>query len=90
MEFARELCPLFPLFDYRIILDCQSFFNGVHYQKFYSSKWQDSWFVMLTGADCEEAIYFSDNSILNLKPYCLTVKTVTHDVVFNTDLSLCF
>ena len=90
MEYARELIPNNPIVDHQIILDCQSFFNGIHYKIYKKGKWQDDWFIMLAGKDCEDSMDFSDESITNLKPYCLIVNHQTKEVDFNSDVSLCF
>ncbi len=90
MDYARELILNNPIANQRIILDCQSFFNGIHYQMSIASKWQDDWFMMLAGKDCEDSMHFSDESITNLKPYCLIVNHQSQEVDFNSDVSLCF
>jgi len=89
MDFQVELVVKDLEQDHRLLLDCQSFINGLHYSKWVQNKWSDLWFLMLDGNDCEDASNFSRGSIDKMEPFCLAVSLDKKEVDFYSSLNDC-
>lgn len=89
MDFQVELVVKDQALDHRLLLDCQSFINGLHYSKWGPDRWNDLWFLMLDGNDCEEAANFSKNSGDRMEPFCLSVNIENKVVDFYSSPSDC-
>lgn len=73
----------------RVLLDCQSFFNGVHYQSAVDGKWKDDWFMIMDGNDCEDVAQFAKSSLDANGPFCLNVDLEKHEVDVSSNLDEC-
>jgi hypothetical protein len=89
MDYQVELVLQNPQINHRLLLDCQSFINGLHYLKFDDAKWRDVWFMMLSGNDCEDASNFSKKSLEAGVPFCLIADPQNIDLNFDVDLRSC-
>lgn len=89
MDYQIELIARNPVINHRLLLDCQSFINGLHYMKLIESRWSDKWFLMLDGNDCEDASNFARSSSQDSKPYCMKVNLENRDLDFNSELAPC-
>ena len=87
MDFQIELVTQFK--EKRILLDCQSFFNGLHSQVYSNEKWIDEWFLMIDGNSCETLTNYTINKSKNGQSYCLNANLENKSVDVSTDLSLC-
>ncbi len=82
MEFQLELVPKKPIDNHRVLLDCQSFINGLHYENLNEDQWKDIWFLMMDGYDCEKAYGFSRELIDKCNPFCVRVNVDNKDINF--------
>ena len=57
----------------RVFLDCQSFFNTIHYQTVTNDEWNDNWSLIVGGGICEEVSQYTKDSIDAGSPFCLSV-----------------
>lgn len=89
MDFQVELVVKDQELDHRLLLDCQSFINGLHYSKWVQNRWNDKWFLMLEGNDCEDAANYSKGSIDKMEPFCMAVSLEKKQVDFYSSLSDC-
>ena len=89
MDYQMELVLRDQELNHRMLLDCQSFINGLHYMDRLDSRWHDEWFLMLSGNDCEDVSVFSQSSFEKGEPYCLSVNLQDKEVNFNSSLLDC-
>lgn len=73
----------------RVLLDCQSFFNGVHYQSMANGKWKDEWSMIIDGNDCEDIASFARESLDAQQPFCLNVKLEEREIDVSSNLDEC-
>ena len=85
-----QLVPSIPLSDHKLVLDCFSFIDGLHYIKLESLKWTDEWFIPMDENVCEEAIQWCIDYSSKTQVYCLRIDNFTHNVNFDFNLSDCF
>jgi hypothetical protein len=74
----------------KMILDCQSFVNGLNLLEYFEDKWSQKWFYMLSGNDCEDAALFSIKSQEENKPYCLILNFDEYNLDLSHDLKKCY
>lgn len=89
MDYQMELVLRDQELNHRMLLDCQSFINGLHYMDQLNNKWKDEWFLMLSGNDCEDVSNFSQASFEKGEPYCLSVNLKDSELNFNSSLFDC-
>lgn len=89
MDYQIELVMKHSPPQHRLLLDCQSFINGLHYEKNLEKKWNSIWFIMLSGNECEDASNFSKSISEANNDYCLVVDPEEKVINFNEDLSEC-
>lgn len=89
MDYQMEWVVQNPEADHKLLLDCQSFVNGLHYMRNVENRWIDRWFVMLSGNDCENAAFFSKDALEKSGPFCLFVNVSDEKLDFYSDLSDC-
>lgn len=89
MDYQMEYVVQNPKLDHKILLDCQSFISGLHYMNQVNSRWNDVWFLVLEGGDCEDVALFSRDSLDQLAPFCLKVDVNQRNLDFSSDLSNC-
>ena len=87
MDFQIELVTQFE--EKRILLDCQSFFNGLHSQIYSNGKWNEEWFVMIDGNSCENLTNYTVNKISVGQSYCLNANLEEKSLDVSSDLGLC-
>lgn len=90
MDYQFELIVKEPaLENHRLLLDCQSFINGIYYMKYSEEEWKNIWFIMLSGSDCENAFYYTRTSLGEQGEFCLTVDVANEHLDFHTNPSEC-
>lgn len=89
MDYQLELVIKYPKNANRLLLDCQSFINGIHYIKFNENQWKDLWFLMLSGNQCEDIAFFSKAVIEEQRAFCLFINLDAESVDLYEDLSEC-
>ncbi|MCK6593947.1 MAG: hypothetical protein L6Q33_02010 [Bacteriovoracaceae bacterium] len=89
MDYQIEWVVQNPEADHKLLLDCQSFINGLHYMRNVENRWIDRWVVMLSGNDCENAAIYSMDALKNSGPFCLFVDISEEKLDFYSDLSDC-
>lgn len=87
MDFQMELSVSNP--QKRVLLDCQSFFNGVHMQNAVNGKWKDEWFLIIQGNDCEDVSQFAKSSIDAGNPFCLNVDMENRSIDVSANIDDC-
>lgn len=87
MDYQMELSVPNP--EKRVLLDCQSFFNGIHLQSAVQGKWKDDWFLMIEGNDCEELSQFAKSNLDANRPFCLNVNLEERSVDVSANLDDC-
>ncbi len=89
MDYQIELLLNEPDDHVKVLLDCQSFINGLHHMRYEDKKWIDNWFYMLGGNDCEEAasqaVGFSQLNLL----YCLRVNEEEYKLDLSPQIEDC-
>lgn len=89
MDYQIELLVQKPVEDHKVVLDCQSFINGLHYMNFEEQRWHDVWFLVMSGNDCEGASVFSREAIDRNEPFCVHVNLDNKAIDFFSDPSAC-
>lgn len=89
MDFQLELLTRHPMENQRILVDCQSFINGIHFAKKNEGRWSDIWYIIISGNECEEVRAFVFETINNSAPFCLQVDVETRNINFNSSLEEC-
>ncbi len=89
MDYQMEYVVKNPKVDSKILLDCQSFISGLHYMNQENNKWNDLWFLVLEGGDCENIALFSRGSLDQLAPFCLRVDVNQRNLDFSSNMSDC-
>lgn len=87
MDYQMELSVPNPA--KRVLLDCQSFFNGVHYQSAVNGKWKDDWSMIIDGNDCEDVSMFAKNNLDAGNPFCLNVDPEEKSIEVSSNLDEC-
>ena len=73
----------------RLILDCQSFVNGLSELDLVEGEWRLRNFFMISGNNCEEVFNFSLKSFEMHKPFCLKLNFGRYTIDYDYDLSRC-
>lgn len=89
MDFQLELITRQTLENQRILVDCQSFINGIHYEKKLEGRWNDIWYIVISGNECEDVRAFVFDSINKDVPFCMQVDDETRNINFNSSLEVC-
>lgn len=89
MDYQMEFVVKYPKNSNRLVLDCQSFINGLYYMRFSEDEWKNLWFMMLSGNQCEDIAFFGRASIEEEKPFCMFVNLDAESVDLYSDLSEC-
>lgn len=87
MDYQMELSVPNP--EKRVLLDCQSFFNGLHYQSAVNGKWKDDWHMVIDGSDCEDILQFAKSSIDAGNPFCLNVNLEERSIDISANIDDC-
>lgn len=89
MDYQLELILQKPVTNQKLILDCQSFINGLVKLEYIDQRWEESAFFMLSGNYCEDAMRFGLKAAETNSPYCLMIDYEQFNLSLSYDLSLC-
>lgn len=87
MDYQIELSVPNP--EKRVLLDCQSFFNGVHYQSDVNGKWKDDWQMIIEGNDCEDISQFAKSNLEAGNSFCLNINLEDRAIDVSSNLDEC-
>lgn len=89
MDYQIELLLNRPDDHVKLLLDCQSFINGLNYLRYEDKKWVSEWFYMLSGNDCEEAAQqVFGLSSLNIL-FCLNINEEEYKLDLSGNIENC-
>ena len=89
MDYQLELVLQNPIPNQKLLLDCQSFVNGLVKLEYIDSIWENVGFFMLAGNDCDEAAQFGLKAQEESLPYCLKLNFEKFNLELSYDLSKC-
>lgn len=89
MDYQLELVLQKPIPEQKLLLDCQSFVNGLVKLEYIDSSWENVGFFMLAGNDCDEAARFVIKAQEDRLPYCLKLNFEKFNLELSYDLSKC-
>lgn len=89
MDYQLELVLQKPITDQKLLLDCQSFVNGLVKLEYIDFIWENVGFFMLAGNDCDEAARFGIKAQEDQLPYCLKLNFEKFNLELSYDLSRC-
>ena len=89
MDYQLELVMQNPAPNQKLLLDCQSFINGLVKLEYTDSVWENVGFFMLSGNDCDEAAQFGIKAQEMSLPYCLKLNFEKFKLDLSYELSKC-
>ena len=89
MDYQLELVLQNPIPNQKLLLDCQSFVNGLVKLEYIDSIWENVGFFMLAGNDCDEAAQYGLKAQEESLPYCLKLNFEKFNLELSYDLSKC-
>ncbi len=75
--------------DQRLIIDCQSFINGVRFEKAEGQMYVSKWEIYLSEESCENLINYGRDQFGQNKNFCLIADHLNKDLEVYEEIKFC-
>ncbi len=89
MDYQVEWLVENPEKEHRLIVDSQSFINGIRYERFIENRFQGKWMIYIDGEACVNFVMFGRELIDQNGNFCLIADHQNKNVEILKDLRFC-